>query len=442
MYVPKVSVIIPVYNVEKYLRQCLDSVVNQTLKDIEIICVNDDSPDNSLEILNEYAAKDSRIKVFSKENEGLGAASARNLGLDNATGEYLSILDSDDFFDLEMLEKSYNKAKATNADVVVFGAYRYDENTEQISVIEYLLNKKYLPEHDLFSHKDWGEFIFQITYAAPWNKLFKREFIENHKIRFQRVKIIDDFYFTQLSIALAEKITVLPEYLCYYREGTGVSQTDSLSISPDSSWMALAKLKESLVECNIYDEVKQSFVNIAARILRNNCDNKGVYSLFEDLYNKCKTELFDLFDITGKPKEYFYDERVYDWCCMVSTHSAGELAFESARAYGSKNTTAVLRFELPKGKIPKGCKLAIIGCGVAAKFYYSQILLSDYCDVVVWVDKNGSEKLNSVKKFEDLASGEFEYALITYTQQKLIDEAKEYLKAMGIREDNVILSDI
>ena len=105
----KVSVILPVYNASDYLHQCMDSIVGQTLKDIEIICVDDGSTDNSLDILKEYEQKDKRVKVIQQKNAGAGAA--RNNGLSIATGEYLSFLDSDDFFEPDMLEKAYEKAK-------------------------------------------------------------------------------------------------------------------------------------------------------------------------------------------------------------------------------------------------------------------------------------------------------------------------------------------
>ena len=143
-----VSVIIAVYNAEKFLGQCLDSIVGQTLKDIEIICVNDGSTDSSLEILEEYAKKDSRLKVFTKENEGLGGASARNYGLDIACGKYISILDSDDFFELEMLEKAVKKAEATNSDIVVFGGYEYDNRNGNTYPVASILGEKEIPEKE------------------------------------------------------------------------------------------------------------------------------------------------------------------------------------------------------------------------------------------------------------------------------------------------------
>ena len=124
----KVSVIIPVYNVEPYLKQCMDSVVGQTLKDIEIICVDDGSTDGSLDILREYAAEDNRIQIIEQKNAGAGAA--RNNGMRHATGKYLSFLDSDDFFEPRMLEKAYDLAEKDQADFV---AYKSDHGTNSSS---------------------------------------------------------------------------------------------------------------------------------------------------------------------------------------------------------------------------------------------------------------------------------------------------------------------
>ena len=113
---PKVSILIPIYNVEKYLRQCLESVVNQTLEDIEIICINDGSTDSSPEIIREFASRDSRIKVIDKQNTGYGHS--MNQGLKAATGEYIGIVESDDFVELNMFESLYITAKNNGAEVV------------------------------------------------------------------------------------------------------------------------------------------------------------------------------------------------------------------------------------------------------------------------------------------------------------------------------------
>lgn len=128
---PKVSVIIPVYNAEKYLRQCLDSVVNQTLRDIEIICVDDGSPDSSLSLLQKYASGDNRIKILQQENSGAGIA--RNKGLAMASGKYILFLDSDDFFELDLCENLFYQAEKTEADIILYDADCYEQ--EKISLL-------------------------------------------------------------------------------------------------------------------------------------------------------------------------------------------------------------------------------------------------------------------------------------------------------------------
>ena len=123
----KVSIIVPVYNVEEYLPQCLDSLVNQTLQDIEIICINDGSTDSSGKILDNYAQKDNRIKVITKENEGQGVA--RNLAMDHANGEYIMFCDPDDWFELSACEDAYNQISKNDNDIVFFNYFDYFDNS-------------------------------------------------------------------------------------------------------------------------------------------------------------------------------------------------------------------------------------------------------------------------------------------------------------------------
>ena len=130
----KISVIVPVYNVENYLKKCIDSIINQTFQDIEIICVNDGSTDNSRKILEEYKNKDSRIKIIDKENGGL--SSARNAGIKTAEGEFLSFIDSDDWIDKTMLEKLYKNITGLNSDISICAVHRFDEEKQIIETID------------------------------------------------------------------------------------------------------------------------------------------------------------------------------------------------------------------------------------------------------------------------------------------------------------------
>ena len=139
----KVSIIIPVYNVEKYLRQCLDSIVNQTLKEIEVICINDGSTDNSPIILEEYEKKDPRIRVITQENMGSGVA--RNRAIQQAKGKYIGFMDSDDWADPTMFEKLYENAELNNSDIVMCPMLIINESGQGLSRID----KKLLPYYNL-----------------------------------------------------------------------------------------------------------------------------------------------------------------------------------------------------------------------------------------------------------------------------------------------------
>ena len=208
---PKVSVIIPVYNVENYLRQCLDSVINQTLKDIEIILVDDGSTDNSLKILQNYAQKESRIKIINKENSGYGAS--MNIGIGTAQGEYIGIVESDDFIEPDMFEKLYNTAVSNNLDLVRCQYYQYNSlkninNTVFIDWIE--KNKIYKP-------LDFQPIFYQPP--AIWSNLVKKELLEKYNIKFLETPgaSYQDTSFAFKLYCASERFMMIEDSLLHYR---------------------------------------------------------------------------------------------------------------------------------------------------------------------------------------------------------------------------------
>ena len=176
---PKVSVIIPTYNVEKYLVECLESVVNQTLQDIEIICVDDGSTDSSGKILDEYAAKDSRIKVIHKENGGYGKA--MNVGMDNATGEYIGIVEPDDYIELNMYEELYKIAHEKDLDLIKADFNRFIGEGINLQLIYNQLDKTGENYNKIINPKENTK-IFDFI-MNTWSGIYKRDFIEKHHIR-------------------------------------------------------------------------------------------------------------------------------------------------------------------------------------------------------------------------------------------------------------------
>ena len=210
----KISIIIPVYNVERYLRTCLDSVVNQTLDGIEIIAVNDGSTDNSLKILEEYQSKYSdRMKVFTTENHGV--SHARNYGLTKASADYIQFVDSDDFIESEMCEKLYNKAVKDNNDIVICGRYNVYErehinelNKEAPKLI--YLNRNFILQENKYE-------LSQIL-PFPWDKLFKRSLLEG--IEFPEKMRFEDLVFVYKVCPRAKSFGIVDEPLYNYRRTT------------------------------------------------------------------------------------------------------------------------------------------------------------------------------------------------------------------------------
>ncbi len=206
---PKVSVIIPVYNVEKYIRECLDSVVNQTLKDIEIICVNDGSPDNSLAILEEYAAKDTRIKIINQENAGLSCA--RNAGLQIAQGEYIGFVDSDDWVDLDFFEKLYKTAKEYNAEIACADLYRVSE-TESIYFVKHKRNNfsKRVREKYKLAH------IPQHNYVM--NKIYHAKKLQKCGVLFEEKVLFEDILWSHKVVYYLKSLVTVPNTKYNYRD--------------------------------------------------------------------------------------------------------------------------------------------------------------------------------------------------------------------------------
>ena len=264
----KVSVIIPVYNSAQYLAKCIESMLNQTLRDIEIICVDDGSTDESLDILNSYKKIDERVKILKQENRYAGVA--RNKGMKIAKGEYLFFLDSDDFSADTLLEKVYLKGKEANADVVFFGAKQYHEDTDTYTDANWYFNRKRLPQKEVFNKYDVPDEIFNITSIAPWTKVFRREFVQEKKLQFQDLKNSNDLYFVMLSECLADRITFVDEDLTYYRVGRKGSLQNSKDKDPLCFMTAMNAVYKQLIESKIYEVVKRSFDNTYINTCRYN----------------------------------------------------------------------------------------------------------------------------------------------------------------------------
>lgn len=313
---PLVSVVMPVYNAESYLEQAIGSLLNQSMKHIEIIAVDDGSTDSSLEILNRFAASDNRVRVYTQKNQYAGVA--RNLGLSHAKGEYIIFLDSDDFFEKNLVKDTYFKAKMDKADVVLFGANYFDDSTGKKSKGKGVLKKEFAPSKQPFSYKDCPDTIYQITSASPWTKLYRADFVKKSGLQFQNLHNANDVFFTFSALSVAERITVLDKALVNYRTG---QKNNLQSSSKRYFYEAYSAWHQKLIELGRMDEVRKSYVNRALESCLYNLRAVKNMDAKKAIFEKLKNEAFESLEIYGHEEEYYHNKKNYDHMILIKTGS-------------------------------------------------------------------------------------------------------------------------
>ena len=267
---PKVSVIIPVYNTEQYLARCLDSLLNQTLKDIEIICVDDGSTDKSPKILDEYAFQDNRILVIHKENSGAG--DSRNRGLDVAHGKYVCFVDSDDWIDSDFLEKLFFRASADNLDWVKGNVFLEYSKFRRLSNLHKEIHKQLALGKNMACclSRDW------------WSILYKKEIIEKYNLKFTNYHLAEDTLFLISYLCYAEKFALVDEtYYHYFQRSNSLVHT----YRPDD-WkdvlVTTQKIGEVFSLCNIDVMSIAHYMQMRTRYFLSFWNSVKQYSSSED----------------------------------------------------------------------------------------------------------------------------------------------------------------
>ena len=305
----KVSVIMPVYNGEDFLAESIDCILNQGLDDLELICVDDGSVDSSLDILNDYASRDSRVKVFHQENRGGGAA--RNVAMTHASGKYLYCMDADDLLKEDALEKLYELCEDKNLDFTIFKAINYDEDTDRYyETPDYSMAKiAEFSKGNVFSFEDLGDLIFNIT-VTPWSKFYNLEFVKKSGAQFAEGLIFHDNVFFWEMLFNSKRIYFLDEFL-YTRRRHSTSSTGA----GDKRFANIITIINMNVEIFI---------------------RYGQFEKFKDiLYNKKIFWIYMRYEkIQERYKQFFFDEMKADFSKMISNERYGE--FINALDYRNK----------------------------------------------------------------------------------------------------------
>ncbi len=419
---PRISVIVPVHNTSRYLEQCMNTLVNQTFRDLEIICVNDGSTDGSLDILKEFERSDKRVVLVNRETASGSAALPRNIGLKRAKGKYVIFLDSDDYFAEIMLEKLYGHAEKTRADLVMCDNYTVSSVTDKIQDRDTELHSRYLPAKDVFSYQDIPDTIFQISNAAVWHKLILREMIERYQLEFQvGVPSLDDIYFVNILLVRAKRISVIRDRLVYYRVVRPDAQTTSIERHKESIFYAFHALNQYLKKHGLYESVKTSLQNWTLATMAWWMHSISGYQAYSDMYDLYRNEYFLKLGLADMKRRDLYSEDL--------------VSFYDSIMY--REFCPSLKIVLETILEPQS-RIVIYGAGVVGKNIYHAVKEYGNHTVEAWCDQNAEQIGNPIVSHPNILENlEFDALLIAIGKQKIVEEVKVYLKELGIAEEKI-----
>lgn len=436
---PKISVIIPCYNVSDYIKECLDSFMNQTYADFEIICVDDGSVDDTVEIIEEYTKKDGRISLVKQSNQYAGVA--RNNGMKYAKGEYLLFFDGDDFCESDMLYKMVASAQKYHSDIVVCDIRSYDNVTgEYINSIGYLRTSCLcgFEKQGTVSYRDIPDHILTFALAGPTNKLYRKAFIEREGLRFQATKRYNDMYFGKMSLALAERISWIFEKLVTYRINNlaslqGFGETD---VDLDDIISPARSLKAGLQGRGRYETVKLGFLNSILNSYVGLLEKQRSLSNFEKIYDFVKKIAFPEFGIDEMTEEDM-SARVEEYRQIMSGN-AYEYLFWKMKKLQEGNGE---QFPFPFRQVIGHHRIAIYGAGNVGRSYYRQLREHPKYEIVGWYDAKATvlkDLEGLVNAPEKIVPGNMDKIVIAIEERKTAMTVKEFLLSKGITEDAIV----
>lgn len=334
--VPDVSIIIPTYNVEKYIEQCLRSLLAQKYEKFEIICIDDGSDDHTVAIIKKYMNMDGRIRLYELPHCGK-AGVMRNFGMEKAEGEYCLFLDGDDFFEPELVGHTLKRIREDQSDICLFDARLYYEKSGNFIDAGHMLKKEYVPQTVPFEGKKYP-YVFNISTGCPWTKLYRKSFIKEHNLQFMETHRSNDLYFVCVSLALAKRITVLEEKLVNYRKSSGSLQANNAS-SPWDWYEALKAVKKKLTELGIYQEVEASYKNYVLDVSFYNLESMGNAEVFSAVYEKLQKEVFQEFGMENLKKEEInsWNEKKYEQYLQLKADTEKEYLFYKLKDLKKEN---------------------------------------------------------------------------------------------------------
>ena len=403
----KVSIIIPVYNAALYLERCLLSLQEQSFKELEIICVDDGSDDDSIRIIKEWQKTEERIQLLQQDHQYAGAA--RNYGLTEAKGKYVMFLDADDFFEKEMITDLYEQAEKKQADIVLCSGYQYNDRSGSRKKKKNWLRVKTIPSK-LFSYRDIPDDIFYITNTVAWNKFYRRQFVLDNGLHFQAIHNANDLCFVMLSLVCAGRITYLNRTYVNYRINISDNIQTTKKEHPFDFLTALDGLGHSLMERGAFDTFRKSYAYLVQYVTYYNLrtSDRGLRKKILEKLNEYETLASMIQEETNKSDARDEIERFRN-----------EIAFEERFHEPEVQASCVCKAKIKK---PLCSVIVCMNADKTDKGFLNQLMekIPENCEIVV------------VKALSDESCPDREDRRLTLIEAE--DHGISYFRSLGLEQ--------
>ena len=467
----KVSIVVPFYNAELYISKCLFSLINQSYRNIEVICVDDGSDDDGAEIVKATQNVDPRVKLIQQDNQYAGVA--RNNGFQYATGKYVIFFDADDYAEPACVERMLEAIEGEEADVAICSAKGLDNlSFREHSLGTCVLNAEALPKNNnVFSPLEAKDSLFQITAGWAWDKIFRTDFIRDNNLEFQDLRSSNDALFVNLACALANKIAIVPEILVVHRTHV----TSSLEYTKETHWKCavnmLRALRMDLIKRDLFETFGASYANFAVGTLVAYLTSTYNVGILDEIYTSINGGLVEELGLFAFSREQFLDKRIFDSFKYATENPLSDFLCHHIRFLDEilqENNELIwdwdhyiqnLKFTVddlaeksrkskhwyfPEERYPNVSKYAIYGFGKVGKDFSWQLANSKHSELVAIIDKN-YETINEpylkdikVGDLSILSDIEYDYVIISPRKEDIAKEIKAELISVGVEEGKII----
>ncbi len=455
---PLVSIVVPVYNGDAFLSACIDSILNQTYSNFELIIVDDGSMDSSLNIAEMYGQKDKRILVVKKEHTNAG--DSRNYGLDKAKGKYIAFLDCDDFFEEDLIELKVKQIEKDEADICASDADLYLNNQKRYEKGK-LLKKYLIPSRIPFNIDFCPADIFLVIGTGPWMCLYRLDFIKKYGLRYQSIERANDVYFSNMAFALADKITIVDKVLIHHRVELTTNLQSGMKETPDACIDANLATKEGLIKYGLYEkafsaQVKYSYYyicSVAERLSQN--DEKEI------LFKRIKEGALEKLDIpryyistletqinnpdmftVGSRRGLLLDvKRILDLGITNDSIAIMRRYYDTLKHIDNKyQQIEYAKTFFPFESVRANSRVILYGKGDYGQQYLNQIEVTKWCNIVGFCDREAGTFVENYKVFsiEELKTINYDYLVISIYNPVIAEEIQKELENNGVDKNKIV----